>query len=100
MHTSVSGVRYGIARELHVPARRRFYRRRILTKGLDDLWQADLVDMQPYAKTNCGMHYILTVIDVYSKFAWAEGIKRKTGEDIKKAFVNILKRSQRKPKFL
>ncbi|CAB4008765.1 uncharacterized transposon-derived [Paramuricea clavata] len=40
--------------------------------------------------------YILTVIDVLSKYAWAEPIKTKTGENLVKAFEKILKKG-RKP---
>ena len=34
---------------LHKPIRHRFRRRQIFTKGIHDLWQADLVDMQTLA---------------------------------------------------
>lgn len=96
-----SSAREGLARELHAPARRRYSRRRVITKGLDELWQADLVDMQPYARTNRGMRYILTVIDVYSKYAWAEGLKKKTGKEVTRAFTCILNRSRpRRPQLL
>ena len=37
------------------------------------------------------MTYILTIIDVFSKYAWAIPIKKKTGEEITKAFKNIFK---------
>ena len=40
--------------------------------------------------------YILTVIDVLSKYAWAEPIKTKTGEHFVKAFEKIFKKG-RKP---
>lgn len=97
---SVSHVRAGIARELHAPARKRYRRRRVLTRGLDDLWQADLVDMLAYARFNRNKRYILTVIDVYSKFAWAEPVARKTGELVTQAFARVLSRSGRCPALL
>jgi len=34
-----------LARELHAPARKNFLRRKVVTLGIDDLWQADLVEM-------------------------------------------------------
>ena len=46
--------------------------------GIYHVWQADLVDMQAYASKNEGYRYILTVIDVFSKYGWAEAIKTKT----------------------
>ena len=36
-------------------------------------------------------NYILTVIDVFSKYAWAVPVKRKTGEEISNAFEKIFK---------
>ena len=82
-------IRYGIASELHAPARRRFRRRRVETKHKDEAWQCDLAEMIPYAKSNGGMKYILTVIDVYSKYAWAEPVSNKTGAQIVKVLDRI-----------
>ena len=44
---------------------------------IDDQWQANLVDMQNLSSVNKKYNYILTVIDIFSKFAWAIPIKRK-----------------------
>lgn len=88
-----------IVKELHKPARRRYPRRRVLVKGIDDLFQADLVEMIPYAKVNKGYKYLLTVIDVFSKFAWAQPVKSKSGEDVSSAMLKILQ-SGRVPEHL
>ncbi|KYN17533.1 hypothetical protein ALC57_10182 [Trachymyrmex cornetzi] len=58
-----------LVEELHAPARRNFPRRRVIVRGYDDLWQADIVKMRPYSSLNRGHHYILTVIDMLSKYA-------------------------------
>ena len=81
---------------LHKPIRHRFKTRRVLVSNIDDQWQADLVDMQKLRKYNKNYNYILTVIDIFSKFAWAIPIKKKTGEEILKAFNIIFK--YRRPK--
>ena len=52
---------------LHKPIRHKFKTRRVLVNGIDDQWQADLVDMQNLK--DGGYSYILTVIDVFSKYA-------------------------------
>ncbi|XP_029672381.1 uncharacterized protein LOC115241012 [Formica exsecta] len=57
-----------LVEELHVPARRNFPRRRVAVRGYDDLWQADVVEMRPYARLNKDNNYILTVIDALSKY--------------------------------
>ena len=79
--------------ELHKPARRNFPRRKVVVLGLDDLWQADLVEMIPYSKQNSGYKYLLTCINVMSKFAWAVPVKSKTGKDVTAAFKKILERT-------
>jgi hypothetical protein len=68
-----------LGNELHAPARRNFTRRPVVVKGYDDLWQADIDEMRPYAQSNNGYKYILTVIDVLSKHAWAILLKTKSG---------------------
>lgn len=76
---------------LHKPIRHKFKTRRVIVSSVDDQWQADLVDMQKYKSQNKNINYILTIIDVFSKYAWAIPIKKKTGNDIAEAFQNIFK---------
>lgn len=76
--------------ELHRSARRNFPRRRTVIKGINETWQADLVEMIPYAKQNKNFKYILTVIDVFSKFAWAVPVKNKTGLVVTQAMEKII----------
>lgn len=79
-----------IVNEIHASARKNFPRRRVIMKGIDDLWQADLVEMGNYSTINKGYRYMLTVIDTFSKYAWAEAIKSKNAVEVSKAFKNIL----------
>ena len=79
-----------VARELHAPARRHYPRRRTVIKGYNDLFQADLVEMIPYARENRGYRYILMVIDAYSKYLWAAPVKSKGGKDVTEAMEQIL----------
>lgn len=80
-----------LVNELHKPARRHYPRRSVVILGLHDLWQADLVEMIPYARQNEGFKYLLTVINCMSKFAWAIPLKNKSGEAVTEAFETILK---------
>ena len=75
---------------LHIPIRHRFRRKQIFTKGIDDLWQADLVDMQSLAQHNDGVKFLLTCIDTFSKYAWVRPLKNKSGLCVKEAFESIL----------
>ena len=85
---------------LHKPTRRRFPRRRVIVSGIDDQWQADLVDLSSLKKENKNCKYLLTCIDVFSKFAWIEPLKDKNGRFLKDAFARILKKAQRTPRAL
>ena len=83
---------------LHKPVRHRFKRNRVIVGAMDEEWEADLVIMDSISKVNKGYNYILTVIDVLSKFAWVEPIKTKSGENLVKAFEKICKRGRQPEK--
>ena len=38
--------------------------------AMDEIWVADLIEMQAFSKDNNGIKYLLIVIDVFSKFVW------------------------------
>ena len=78
---------------LHKPVRRRGRFRPVLVFDVDEQWVADLVDMQSLSRYNRGYKYILNVIDVLSKYAWAEPLKSKRGKEVASAFEKILKRA-------
>ena len=83
---------------LYKPRRRRFPTLPVLVFNMDQQWVADLVEVQNISKYNKGMRYLLMVIDAFSKYAWVEPIKTKTGKAVTKAFEKILKCAKgRKP---
>ena len=79
---------------LHKPVRKKFKRRSTLVSGMNDQFQADLIDMQKYSKFNNGYNYILTVIDVFSRFAWVRPIKQKTGHQMVTALKVIFEQQR------
>jgi hypothetical protein len=89
-----------IARELHKPVIKKFSKRKIITKGIDDLWGIDLLIFDKYSKQNNGYKYALIVIDTFSKMAFVEPIKNKTGEVVTKAFEKVIKNYKRKPNLI
>lgn len=89
-----------LVNELHRYAKRKFKRRRIIIKGLDETWQADLIDLSAHYRKNKGFKYILIVIDNFSKYTWGESLKKKSAEEVSDKFEKILKSSKRKPKNL
>ena len=68
----------------------RFFRRKVLTRGIGYQQQADLVDYSAIARDNAGVKFLLTIIDCFSRFALAIPIKSKSGvhvaEALKKAW--------------
>ena len=66
----------------------------VIVGGLDDQWVADLVEVQPLAKYNRGIRYLLTVLDVLSGYAWVQPLKAKTGVALVHAFDKIVKQRQ------
>ena len=62
---------------LHTQVRRKYKRNKTYVAGIDAHWQADLADMQGLSSQFDGMRYILTVIDVFSKYAWGEPVRSK-----------------------
>ena len=76
---------------LHKPFRKRFPTRKYKVSGVNELWQMDLMEMIPYASVNKGNRYILTCIDVFSRFARAVPVKRKNGIVMRDAIWNLIK---------
>ena len=46
--------------------------------------------MTSFAKLNTGIKYLLTIIDIFSKYARAVPVRDKTGVSITKAFVKVI----------
>ena len=64
---------------LHRPVRKPTQFRRIYTKGIRYMYQIDLVDITKYASENDGFKFLITMIDSFTKYAWAIPIKSKHG---------------------
>ena len=87
-----------LAYTLHKPRRRRYATTPVMVYGMDEQWVADLIDVQKIKRQNNGYGYLLTVVDVLSKYAWVEPVKTKSGVNVTAAFENVLKRAKgRKP---
>ena len=86
-----------LAKELHKSIIRNFEKRTVYSGFKDNIWGADLPDMQSLSKYNKRIKYLLYAIDLFSKYAWVAPIKDKKGITITSAFQKILKESYRKP---
>ena len=84
----------------HKPARKRYPRRKTIAKGIDYQWQADLVSVQNLKKFNKNYEYLLTVIDVFSRQAFAIALKNKSGPVVAKALDTLFTSEKRRPLYL
>ena len=73
--------------ELHKPKRKNYSRRKIIVNHIDEIFAADLVEMQKFSKINKNYRYLLTCIDIFSKFAFVIPLKNKKRNYYKKCFT-------------
>lgn len=76
---------------LHRQARKRYSTRKYIVHNIDEQWQADLADVGLIRKENNGYPFILTVIDIFSRYAWARPLPNKTGKAVAEAFEDIFR---------
>ena len=86
-----------LANELHKPIIKKFNKRKVYSSFKDNIWGADLADMQLLSKFHKGIKYLLCVIDLFSKYAFVVPLKDKKGISIVNAFQSVLNKSKRKP---
>ena len=89
-----------LAAELHKPVRKHFQRRHVDVLEIDDVWAADLIEMQEWYKENRGYRYMLNAIDIFTKFAYSIPLKDKMGATVLDAFKDIVKQSKRLPRHI
>ena len=86
-----------LANELHKPIIKKLKKRKVHSAHIDEIWAADLADMQLLSKTKKGIRYLLYVVDLFSRYAFAILLKSKTGSAVVDAFEEILNKTGRKP---
>ena len=98
VNTKLAPQNQQLAEELHKPIIRKFEKRKVHAAFKDNIWGADLADMQLLSKYHKGIRFLLCAIDISSKYAWVVHLKDKKGVSIATAFQSILKQSNRIPK--
>ena len=71
-----------LAKEVFSPQITKFRRERIIPLYKVETWSADLIDKSSLSKYNNNYKFILTVIDIFTKYAWAIPLKNKSGLSI------------------
>ena len=59
-----------LAEELHKPVIRKLGKWKVHSSFIDNIWDADLADMQLLSKFNKEIRFCLCVVDIYCKYAW------------------------------
>jgi transposase InsO family protein len=84
--------------QLHKPARHTFLRNQTLVAHIDEQWQADLADMSNISKENDAYTFLLTCVDILSRYAWVIPVRSKSAAHMLIAIRQLFKRaSPRKP---
>ena len=88
-----------LAEELHKPIIRKFRKIRVYSTFKDNIWGADLANMQLISKYNKRVRFLLCVIDIFSKYVWIVPLKDKKEKRLNfiNAFQRVLKDSNKKP---
>lgn len=75
------------------PARKTFDRNPVIVTNLRQQYQADLADLQKYARQNDGVRYLLVVIDCFSKNVCVVPLRDKSSKEVlaglKKSFHTL-----------
>ena len=82
-----------LAKEVFSPQITKFKRQRIIPLYKDETWSADLIDKSSLSKYNNNYKFILTFIDIFTKYAWAIPFKNKSGLSITNGFKIVLSES-------
>ena len=86
-----------LVEELQKPIIRKCKKRKVHSTFIDNIWGADLADMQLINKSNTGFRFLLCIFDIYSKYSWVIHLNDKKGITITNAFQKVLYVSKRKP---
>ena len=70
---------------------KKFNKRKVYSQSKDNIWGVDLANMQSLSRKNKGIKYLLSVIDLYSNYAFVIPLKDKKGISIANAFNKIIK---------
>ena len=79
-----------LAKEAFSPQITKFRRQIIIPLSKYETWSADLIDKSSLSKYNNNYKFILTVIDIFTKYAWAISLKNKSGLSITNGFKIVL----------
>ena len=66
-----------LTKALQKPIIRKFLKRKLQSSFIDNIWSANLADVQLIRKFNKGIHFLLCFSDIFSKYACVFPLKHK-----------------------
>jgi Integrase core domain len=82
-----------IANELHTRQQKNFTRRKVISNHPNEIWAMDLCEITDFPDYK----FILTIIDVYTKYGRAVPLKNKKGSTVSDVLNNLIKNSKTQP---
>ena len=77
---------------LHRPTKKKFKRRSYLSPGIQVHYAADRLDVSNIRKSNGNIRFILTNIDLFSRFAFTFPLKTKSADEVTEGFKTLFKK--------
>lgn len=74
----------------HQKSNQKFKKIRIVTRGINSLWDCDLMVMNSFSKENDGINYILICLDVFSRFLRISKMKTKNAKESLEAIKDVI----------
>ena len=89
---------------LHQAPTRKFKRRKVVVPGIYHQYQTDLIEMPPDQSVSDDIDlqpkFVLVLMDVFSKYAWARALKNKSADEVLSAFKDIFNSGAPKPRYI
>ena len=89
-----------LTHKLHKPIIKHFTKNKLYSSSINNIWSADLGDMQLIRKYNKGIQFSLSVLDIYRKYTSAVPLKVIKNIAITKVFQKMLGDSNWKPNII
>ena len=83
--------------KLNKPVTKKFKRSNVYSRLKDNIWVADLAEMESLSSKDKNIKYLLRVTDVFFKYAWVKPLKDKAGTTVLDAFIEIINKFNSKP---
>ena len=86
-----------LACELHKSITKKFKRINVYLNFKDNIWVADLAEMEPFPSKNKNVKYSISIIYIFTKYARVKPLKDKKGKSISNSFMEVVNKSNHKP---